>query len=50
MRSSSTDGLSERRQDHMRLTAMMGLVIEEMVERGRQPLRDRAHVGDLSCM
>ena len=37
--------VAQRCQEHVRLAAMVGLVVEEMVERRRQPLRDRAHVG-----
>ena len=46
MRSSGTDGLAKHGQDHMRLAAVMGLVVEEMRKRRRQPLRHGAHVGD----
>jgi len=37
--------LAERGQDRVRLAAMMGLVVEQMRQRRRQPLRHHANVG-----
>ena len=38
-------GPAEDGQDHVRLSPMMGLVVEEMRERRRQALRYGAHIG-----